>query len=213
MGLLFSLWAGVAGAAPRVAVALSPAYSGTDARGTLGVRVGAPDGAHTGVDLRLAAVRTGWIDGWGVSSGVAASALVHGTVPLHRGDRFRFDLRANVGGRLLSASETDAPVDRSWALLTEIGPRATLRVGDRAAVGLGFENVADFQLDPRFATDGLGQLLQGQLLVAPTDDWQLGIQGETGGLYGYDRDGAKYAARVGLTLRFAPRAAKDWLWL
>lgn len=213
MGLFFFLWATAADAAPRVAVTLSPAYSGTDTRGVLGVRVGAPDGAQAGVDLRLAAVRTGWIDGWDVSSGVATSGLLHGAVPLHRSERFRVDLRANVGARLLAASATDAPVDRSWALLTEIGPRATLRVHDRVAVGLGFENVVDLQLDPSFAVDGLGQLLQAQLVVAPTDDWQVGVQGETGGLYGYDGDGAKFAGRLGLTLRYAPGAAKDWLWL
>jgi hypothetical protein len=207
-------WAAAAGAAPLSgAIVATPSVSGADVRGSLAARLGSPSGSAFGAEVRWAEVSKAWIDGWPVKDGSAASALVHGAVPLVRAERFRLDLRGNVGARWLFAREVEGPDDRSLAQLTEVGPRATLTVADGAAVWLGFDNIVDFQLDPSFATDGLGQLLNGGVVVAPTDDWQLALTGETGGIYGYDGDGGKYAARVGLSLRFAPRVAGDWLWL
>ena len=84
---------------------------------------------------------------------------------------------ASTAGRIRSAS---------LALLTELGPRATITLADGVAVWLGFDNIVDLQ---------------------------LALLGETGGLFGYDGDGAKYTARVGMSVRFVPRVAREWLWL
>jgi hypothetical protein len=197
----------------RGAVIFTPSLSNTDTRAVLSARLGDPAGAQLGAEVRWAEVSTAWIDGWTVEAGTAASALARGAVPLARAERLRLDLRAQAGCRWLFARQTTSPQDRSLALLTEIGPRATLRVSAPTAVWLGFENVLDFQLDPSFATDGLGQLMSAGLVVAPTPDLQLELLGEAGGLYGYDGDGAKFGARAGLSLKFVPGAARSWLWL
>jgi hypothetical protein len=207
-------WVGVAAAEPlRGAVIVEPSVSVADVRGELGARLGSPTGSQVGLDLRWAEVDTAWIDGWPVSDGTAVSALVHGAAPLVRAERLRIDLRADVGGRRLAAREVAGPDDRSWALLTEVGPRATLPLAEPVSAWVGFTNVVDFQLDPSFATDGLGQILDAGLVWAPSDDWQLAAHGEAGGLYGYDGDGAKFAARVAVSLRLVPGAARTWTWL
>lgn len=208
-----TVWLSAALAAPpEVAVAVAPSVSGGDARAEVQGRLRLGE-VQVGVTGRWAEVRRAWIDGWPVDDGTARSALAHVAVPIARSVRFRFDLRANVGARWLAARETLGPIDRSVALLTEVGPRANLGLSDRVAVQLGFDQITDFQVDPSFATDGLGQLLTASAVAAPGRDWQLALTGETGGLYGYDGDGAKYAARIGLSVRFAPGAAASWLWL
>lgn len=63
-----------------------------------------------------------------------------------------------------------------------------------------------------FDLDWLRDFADLSLVVAATDDLQLAVLGETGGLYGYDGDGGKYAARLGVSLRVVPGAAKSWLW-
>lgn len=155
-------WAGVAQSAEpaRAAVSVTPAWSAADLRAQVAGRVRF-GGTQLGAEVRWAEVHKAWIDGWPVTSGTARSALGHAAVPLIEGRRVRVDLRGNAGIRWLTARETDAPQDTSVALLTEIGPRVTLGLGDRAAVVVGFDNLVDFQLDPSFATDGLGQLLEG----------------------------------------------------
>jgi hypothetical protein len=214
MVLGIGLWVRIGAAAPvSGAILASPSVSGADVRGALAGRLGSPSGSAIGAEVRWAEVSKAWIDGWPVEDGSAASALAHGAVPLVRTERLRLDLRANVGARWLSAREVQGPDDRSTALLTEVGPRATLTVAEGAAVWLGFDNVLDFQLDPSFAPDGLGQLLNAGLVFAPTDGLQFALHGETGGLYGYDGDGGKYATRAGVSVRFVPRVARNWLWL
>jgi hypothetical protein len=210
------LWLGWISAAlaapPELAVALAPSVSGADTRLELQgrLRIG---GAQLGLTARGSELRAAWIDGWPVDDGRAGAVLAHAAVPLVDRGGFRFDLRAQVGPRWMVARATEAPTSSSLALLTAVGPRATLDLGDRAAVQLGVDQVTDLQLDPGFAMDGLGQLLQGAVVRAVGDDWQVALSAETGGLFGYDGDGAKYATRAGVSLRFVPGAAASWLWL
>jgi hypothetical protein len=197
----------------RGAVILTPLLSNADMSAILSARMGDPDSSQIGAEVRWAEVSKAWIDGWPVEEGSAASVLVRGAVPLARAERLRLDLRVQAGGRQMWARQTTSPDDRSLALLTEVGPRATLLVAEPAAVWVGFENVLDFQLDPSFATDALGQRLGAGLVVAPDQNLQLELFGEAGGLYGYDGDGAKFSSRAGLSLKIVPGAARSWLWL
>ena len=67
------------------------------------------------------------------------------------------------------------------------------------------------QRSPSVATETLGQLLLGGVTLAVTDDVQVHLRLETGGLYGFDGDGAKVLTRATVGVRLVPGQAASWL--
>lgn len=167
-----------------------------------------PNNVQLGVSGQAGLAHGLYLDGWPVEGGRSFTALLSGSAPLVHEDRVQLDLQLETGPRLLLPS---APVggglDRSLALAIGLRPLATMAVNDALDVQLGWTARFDLQLDPAPVPDALGQLLLAGAVVHLGPHLDLALRAETGGLFGYGGDGAKYAARGGLGLRWFPGGA------
>ncbi|MCK6522276.1 hypothetical protein L6R49_12640 [Myxococcota bacterium] len=219
--LLLALFAPTAYAEPAepgLAVGLNGALSAAEPRLAAQARWRTPSSAWLGAELRLGDARALYLDGWPVSEGRTLTALIGGSAPLTSVGGASIDLQVAGGLRTLSA-EVPTPdeaagaviPEQSWGWLVEVTPMATLPVGDRGAAQLGWTAIYAQQRSPRAATETLGQVLVGGYTLAVTDDVQVHLRMETGGLYGFDGDGAKVLARGTVGVRLVPGQAASWL--
>ena len=117
----------------------------------------------------------------------------------------QIDLQVDTGLRLLQTSEpVGDDLSRSLTLLNSLRPLATLTVHEAVDLQLGWTARFDLQRAPTPAADAFGQVLLAGAVVHLSPGLDLALRAETGGLYGYDGDGAKYLTRGGLGLRWFP---------
>lgn len=203
---------------PGLAVGLSGALSAAEPRLTAQGRWRAPSSAWLGAELRLGDARALYLDGWPVSEGRTLTALIGGSAPLVTQGGASIDLQVAGGLRTLSA-EVPTPAEaagtvipeQSWGWVMEVSPIGTLPLGERGAAQLGWTVIFSQQRSPSVATEALGQVLVGGYTLAVTDDVQVHLRLETGGLYGFDGDGAKVLTRATAGVRLVPGQAASWL--
>jgi hypothetical protein len=201
-----------------LAFGLSGAVSPAEPRIVAQARLRAPSSAWLGAEVRLGDARALYLDGWPVSEGRSLSGLVGGSAPLASSGGASIDLQVHGGLRALSA-EVPSPEDaagavipgQSWGWLVEVTPMGTLPLGARGAAQLGWTAIFSQQRSPSVATETLGQLLVGGVTLAVTDDVQVHLRLETGGLYGFDGDGGKVLTRATVGVRLVPGQAASWL--
>jgi hypothetical protein len=163
-----------------------------------------------GLSARGSFVRTGFVDGFRASNGRSVSGLALVMVPLARRGRLSIDFRGALGARTSDFDESAAPDSVSFVIPSQLGvianvsfPSVTLRAG--------WMNVVDVAVAPKGAIDTLGQLLLLGAAVPVSDSLQLYADGETGGVFGYDGDGAKYVTRAAFGLRWVSgQGARTW---
>jgi hypothetical protein len=201
-----------------LAVGLSGAISPAEPRLVAQARWRAPSSAWLGAEVRLGDARALYLDGWPVSEGRSLSALVGGSAPLATSGGASIDLQVHGGLRTLSA-EVPSPEDaagavipgQSWGWLVEVTPMGTLPVGERGAAQVGWTAIFAQQRSPSVATETLGQVLVGGYTHALSEDVQVHLRLETGGLYGFDGDGGKVLTRATVGVRLVPGQAQSWL--
>ncbi|MFT5681214.1 MAG: hypothetical protein ACI8RZ_002120, partial [Myxococcota bacterium] len=205
---LFSLMS-VASATDH-AVSLSASHSAAESQAAASWELRTDSGIQIGLRGRAGQVHAVYLDGWPVSDGVALSGAGMLTLPLIHTDSVLLDLRTESGLRWLNATETTAPQSTNVVGLFQIGPVATMPVTDRFAAQLGWSALLNQQLSPTLTSDSIGQVLIGGGAIALTEDLQLSALAETGGLFGYDGDGAKYLLRGTVGIRWMPDQANHW---
>ena len=197
-------------AAPQLSAGAGLTAATTGPFATLSARAHLDSSLQVGVYLRGQQVSGAFIDGWPVTEGTATSGLLGLTLPLVAGDALRLDVEVESGLRTLQATQTQAEASQSLTLIADLGPVATLAVQDGLAIRLGWMQLTHLQVQPGSALDAQGSLLRGGVVFAPTPDLQLAIDGQTGGVFGFDGDGGKYLAQVGAQVRWVPGAAASW---
>jgi hypothetical protein len=183
-------------------LSLSGAASSVDARGELGYRVRSSGGWQLGVGLAVARPSEAYISGYPARGGRALYGAVLGVAPLLELGPLELTGFLSLGGRALTGTSTRAPDSSSFALTTRLGPVAAVHLTDSWSLRAGWLNVFDLQLRPDTAADAIGFVLLAGLSVAPAASLHLYADLETGGLVGYDGDGAKYLTRGTLGARW-----------
>jgi len=199
-----------AAAGPSVSLGAAATAATTGATGSVGGRVGWDSGMQLGLSGSSHLVRVAFIDGYEVSDGVAFTGATDLTLPLLRSGDLRLDVELESGVRWLVATETSAPTDRSLVVLADVAPMATVDLSEAIGLRVGWVLLHHLQVRPGFALDAQGSLLRFGLVTAPSPDLQVVLDGQAGGVFGFDGDGGKFLAQAAVGLRWVPGAATTW---
>jgi hypothetical protein len=219
-GLALSWGIGIAAVAGPVASraqdsAITHAISVYTDGGTTDVGAGAswrlrlPGGTQLGLGVRAARAQESYVDGWRVDDATSVYGQAEAYTVLLRSGPLTLGLDGHAGVRRLFADDATPGGDASTALVSAVGPVAHVRIGP-GSLALGWQSVQNFQLDPGFAVDALGQVGRVGYAFGLTEDWQMYADLTGGGLFGYDGDGGKFLTRGTLGVRFVPSAAHTW---
>ena len=199
-------------ATTRHAVSLQLTGSNFDSGASLGYRTRFRGGAQLGIEARALAAREAYVDGFAATGGYSVAGLAIGMLPMVQAGPLDLHLRASVGGRSLKVDETTGPRERSFTLVSEVGPVVNVRVSQDLTLRTGWLAITNFQLSPRFDSEALGQVLLAGAVMPLTPDLQLHADVETGGLFGFDGDGGKYVLRGSVGARWVlGGSARSWL--
>jgi hypothetical protein len=197
--------------ATRHAVLGAAGASSTEVGGEIGYRLRLPSELQLGFVARASAVRKGFVDGFPARDGQMFSGLGLAIVPLARRGPLAMDLRGGLGLRASGFDTAGGPETSSRVMMTQLALIANVRATSFLTVRTGFVSVLDLALSPAGGIDALGQLLVLGAVVPVSDALQVYVDGETGGVFGYDGDGDKYVARAAIGLRWVSgREARAW---
>ena len=203
--ILISAAALAAKGPPAQALSAIAELSPAEPRARVEWRAAWPNHVQLGVSAQAGLARGLYLDGWPVAGGHTGTALLSASAPVVHEDRVQIDLQVDTGPRALRPSEPVGDgLNDSLTLLNSLRPLATLSLTDALDLQLGWTARFDMQLSPTPAADAFGQILLAGAVVRLSPGLDLALRAETGGLYGYDGDGAKYLTRGGLGLRWFP---------
>lgn len=200
----------LAAAPPQHAFSVNGALSLTDSHGTVGYQLRTEGGWQLGAQVRVAAPRSGFINGYPTTGGVAPSAAINALAPLTEVGPLQLSLALQLGLLGLFADTSVGPDTRSLVLLSRLGPLASIRLADAVALRAGWNLVVNVQLSPAGDVDALGQLLVLGAVVHLNRSLSVWVDVETGGLFGYSGDGGKYVLRGTLGLRLVLGEGAPW---
>jgi len=168
-------------------------------------RVQRPNRFQLGLSGQVGLAQGLYLNGWPVDAGRTFTGQLLGSFPLVHQQALRVDLQLESGPRFLWAAEpVENGQDGSLSLATGLRPLATLLLSNVWDLQLGWTARFDMQIRPNVSADAIGQLLLGGAVLHLSPNLDCSLRVETGGLYGYNGDGAKYLTRVGLGLRWFP---------
>ncbi len=195
--------------AAEQAVTLSGAWSGAEPRVELGTFRRLDSGVQLGAMVQVGQARGVYLDGWPVTGGRTRAVLGSVTVPLiQRG--VQMDLRLDLGPQFLAATETTGPHSSAFGVRGVLSPMATVPLGERAALRLGWSFKYAMELDPVRDTEAQAFIIRGGVNLALSQSVQLAALVESGSVFGFDGDGAKYLNRGTLGVRWTPASATPW---